>query len=90
MYKYMTILLAFVSLSSFAGVYDDIGKEIDDIDVQVQRIEDRNEADFQRQQDVQRQEDAIEDQNRRIEEMQEQHRLDDARRDTRNRLLYGR
>ena len=90
MQKYLTIFLALISINSFAGVYDDIGKEIDDIDVQVQRIEDRNEADFQRQQDVRRQEDAIEDQNRRIEEMQEQHRLDDARRDTRNRVLYGR
>ena len=90
MYKYLTMFLAFISISSFAGVYDDIEKEIDDIDTQMQRIEDRNEADFQRQQDVQRQEDAIEDQNRRIEEMQEQHRLDDARRDTRNRVLYGR
>ena len=90
MYKYLAIFLAFISISSFAGVYDDIGKEIDDIDAQVQRIEDRNEADFQRQQDIQRQEDAIEDQNRRIEEMQDRHRLDDARRDTRNRLLYGR
>ena len=90
MYKYLTMFLAFISISSFAGVYDDIEKEIDDIDTQMQRIEDRNEADFQRQQDIRRQEDAIEDQNRRIEEMQEQHRLDDARRDTRNRVLYGR
>ena len=84
------MFLAFISISSFAGVYDDIGKEMDDIDTQIQRIEDGNEADFQRQQDIRRQEDAIEDQNRRIEEMQEQHRLDDARRDTRNRLMYGR
>ena len=90
MYKYLTMFLAFISISSFAGVYDDIEKEIDDIDTQMQRIEDRNEADFQRQQDVQRQEDAIEDQNRRIEEMQERQRLDDTRRDTRNRVLYGR
>ena len=28
MYKYLTIFLAFISINSFAGVYDDIGKEI--------------------------------------------------------------